>query len=102
MASRGSFEMLTYGDLGREAWGPLGEILANLVINIFLFGIYSAYAVLIGMQLENISQQGLEKRVWILSSTGLCGPGADSEPLRSLKARARGYAGRLRHGGLHR
>lgn len=66
MASRGSFEMLTYGDLGREAWGPLGEILANLVINIFLFGIYSAYAVLIGMQLGNISQQALEKRVWIL------------------------------------
>ncbi|CAE7753801.1 AVT1C [Symbiodinium sp. CCMP2592] len=66
MASRGSFEMLTYGDLGREAWGPLGEILANLVINIFLFGVYSAYAVLIGMQLENISQQALDKRFWIL------------------------------------
>ena len=58
--------MLTYGDLGREAWGPLGEILANLVINIFLFGVYSAYAVLIGMQLENISQQALDKRFWIL------------------------------------
>ena len=64
-ASQGRIPMSTYEDLGREAWGPVGQILTAVVTNIFLFGVYSAYAVLIGMQLENISHQALDKRFWI-------------------------------------
>ena len=64
MASEG--RMSTYEDLGREAWGPLGQVLAAVVANLFLFGIYSAYTVLIGMQLENLSQNALDKQHWIL------------------------------------
>mmetsp|Transcript_50237 Transcript_50237/g.117235 ORF Transcript_50237/g.117235 Transcript_50237/m.117235 type:complete len:469 (+) Transcript_50237:13-1419(+) len=69
MASRasqhGKFEMSTYEDLGREAWGPVGQMLAALVVNTFLFGVYSAYAVLVGMQLANLAQ-ALDKQLWIL------------------------------------
>jgi len=66
MASRGKVSISTYDDLGREAWGHWGQMLTAVVTNFLLFGIYSAYTVLIGMQLEDLSDKALDKRIWIL------------------------------------
>ena len=66
MASRGTLAIATFEDLGREAFGPLGQILAALVVNVFLFGMYAAYVVLVGMQLENISQKVVGKQLWMM------------------------------------
>lgn len=45
----------TFEALGYEALGHTGRVLAGVMVNLFLLGICSAYAALVGTQLHNLT-----------------------------------------------
>ena len=58
-------KVTTYEALAETALGLSGRIFTAAVVNIFLLGICSAYAALIGMQLYNLT--GIfDQRIWLL------------------------------------
>ena len=58
-------KVTTYEALAETALGLWGRIFTAAVVNIFLLGVCSAYAALIGMQLYNLT--GIfDQRIWLL------------------------------------
>lgn len=58
-------KVTTYEALAETALGLWGRIITAVVVNVFLLGVGSAYAALIGMQLYNLT--GIfDQRIWLL------------------------------------